>query len=94
MAEDELLEASGPLEALAQTKQGVLVVNYPDLYWPPYQPLLDCAVWAFLLRKDRPAAELEHLGCFQLLNHSRCRFVVGLAPKELAVQAQLAASPL
>lgn len=94
MAEDELLEASGPLEALAQTKQGVLVVNYPDLYWPPYQPLLDCAIWAFLLRKDRPAAELEHLGCFQLLNHFRCRFVVGLAPKELAVQAQLAASPL
>ena len=92
--EDELLEASEPLEALAQTKQGVLVANCPDLYWPPYQRLLDCATLAFLLRKGHPAAELEHLGYCQLLSHFRCRFVVGLAPKEQAVQVQSAASPL
>ena len=91
--EDELLEASEPLEALAQTKQGVLVANCPDLYWPPYQRLLDCATLAFLLRKGHPAAELEHLGYCQLLSHFRCRFVVGLAPKEQVVH-QSVASPL
>ena len=76
-----------------QTTRGVLVANCLDLYWPPYQRLLDCATWAFLLRKDRPAAELEHLGYCQLLSHFRCRFVVGLAPKEQVVH-QSVASPL